>query len=114
MKLLTVDATVLCGHKLGKVKLAASQSRMTIDGRPVLVYDDPEGKSIDGCPSSVAIAGIVPCKATLKARTGYSDLVTVEGRAVCLDTLTGFTNGTPPGTVEYRVADPGQGFVSEG
>ncbi len=113
MKILTVDATLPCDHKLGKVKLAASQTRVTVQGRPVLVYNDPEGKPIEGCPSSVPIAGILPCTTTLPVFAGYSDLLTIEGRAVCLDTVTGFTTGTPPGTVTYTVARAGQGLVSE-
>jgi hypothetical protein len=31
---------------------------------------------------------------------------------LCLDTVTGLTNGTLQGTVRYSVADPGQTFVS--
>jgi hypothetical protein len=37
----------------------------------------------------------------------------IAGRRVCLETVTGLTDGTPPGTVKYLVRDPGQGFVQD-
>ena len=50
---------------------------------------------------------------TLQVTEGYSDFIHIEGRAVCLDTVTGLTDGTPPGTVRYVVQHPGQTFVTE-
>ena len=44
---------------------------------------------------------------------GYSDLLRVEGRRICLETVTGLTDGTPPGTVLYEVRDPGQDVVRQ-
>lgn len=114
MKILTQDAVLRCDHQTGRVKLAPlHQHLVTIHGRAVLVQDDPEGKRIQGCSNSVPLAGIVPCKLTLKVRTGYSSLVRVNGHSVCLDTVSGFTTGTPPGTVDYTVTDPGQDLVTE-
>jgi hypothetical protein len=108
---LTLDARLVCKHELGKVALAATQDTVTIGGCPVLVAVDPEEKNISGCPNIGAT--IKPCTATLKVMDGYSDLVRINGRPVCLDTVTGLTDGTPPGTVRYIVRDPGQNFVSE-
>jgi hypothetical protein len=54
-----------------------------------------------------------PCLTTLAVNKGYSDLLRIDGRAVCLDTVTGRTDGTPPGVVDYVVATPGQPFVGE-
>ena len=113
MKVLTVDARLRCDHKTGNVKIEASQGLVTVEGRPILVYSDPEGKSIPDCSHSVPAAGILPCKLTLKARTGYSQFVRVGDRRICLDTVIGYTNGTPPSQVDYTVDDPGQGLVSE-
>jgi hypothetical protein len=110
MKLLTEDAILVCAHELGKVNIAASQSLVTIGGRKVLVEIDPEGKTIVACPN-VGIA-IKPCTTTLKVEVGYSALMKVDGRRVCLDTVTGLTDGTPPGIVKYHVVRPGQGLVS--
>ncbi len=109
---LTLDATLVCKHELGVVKLVHRQELVTIEGRPVLVEDDPEGRRVDFCPSIGAT--IKPCTRTLRVREGYSDLLRIDRRRVCLDTLVGLTDGTPPGTVEYKVRHPGQGLVAEG
>jgi hypothetical protein len=112
MRILTEDALVICDHVLGTVQIAPTQDLVTVKRRRVLVATDPEGRPIKGCPNIGA--AIKPCALTLKVRIGYSDLVRIDGRAVCLDVLTGLTDGTPPGTVDYTVRDPGQGFVMEG
>jgi hypothetical protein len=39
--------------------------------------------------------------------------VRIDGCAVCLDTVTGLTDGTPPGIVTYKVRSPGQTLVTE-
>ena len=109
MKLLTVDAVLVCAHELGKVGISASQSLVTINGRNVLVEIDPEGKSIAACPNVGPT--IKPCTTTLKVDTGYSALMRISGRRVCLDTVTGLTDGTPPGLVKYHVVRPGQDLV---
>ncbi len=44
---------------------------------------------------------------------GYSEWLRIGGKRVCLDTVTGLTDGTPPGTVKYEVRDPGQRLVEE-
>jgi hypothetical protein len=46
-------------------------------------------------------------------KAGYSDLLRIDGRRICLDSLNGLTDGTPPGTVMYKVNEPGQPFVAE-
>lgn len=112
MKLLTQDALVVCEHELGIVKNNPTQSLVTIERRKVLVEIDPEGRQISGCPNYGIT--IKPCLVTLKVQVGYSDFIRVEGRRVCLDTVTGFTDGTPPGLIHYKVNNPGQNFVSEG
>ena len=111
MRLLTVDALVVCAHELGKVGLVASQSWVTVEGRPVLVRSDPEGRPIAGCPNLGPT--IKPCTLTLAVQQGYSTLVTIDGRPVCLDSLAGLTDGTPPGTMKYKVNAPGQTLVTE-
>jgi hypothetical protein len=55
---------------------------------------------------------IKPCTATLVAEAGYSSFVRISGRRVCLDSVTGLTDGTPPGVVKYLVRDPGQHLVT--
>jgi hypothetical protein len=113
MKILTSGADLRCAHMNGIVKpIAASQSLVTIDGRPVLVESDPARRPILGCPNAGAM--IKPCTSTLAVTAGHSDLLTIDGQRVCLDTVTGLTDGTPPGVVKYRVVDPGQDWVEEG
>lgn len=112
MKWLTEDAHIICRHILGVVQLAASQNLVTIEQRKVLVENDPEHRPITGCPNIGAT--IKPCTSTLKVETGYSDFLRINGRRVCLDTVVGLTDGTPPGEVTYNVSKPGQEFVIEG
>lgn len=108
---LTMRGTLVCKHKLGKVGIVPSQRFVTISGSPVLVEPDPVSKSITGCPNVGAT--IKPCTATLAVTRGYSGFIRINGQRVCLEAVTGLTDGTPPGMVEYNVASPGQGFVSE-
>jgi len=112
MFFLTEDATVVCDHRMGVVINQPTQNWMTINQRRILVEPDPEGKTIKGCP--MYGAGIKPCVTTLKVMEGYSDFIRIDGHAVCLDTVTGLTDGTPPGTVNYIVVEPGQNFVFVG
>jgi hypothetical protein len=109
MRILTEDATLICRHD-GRVQVAArAQDFVTVEGRLVLAATDPEGRGIVGCPMSGP--GIKRCTNTLRVQTGYSTLMRIADRPVCLETVTGLTDGTPPGTVDYRVRNPGQALV---
>lgn len=108
---LTEDAIVVCTHELGQVQNVPSQGLVTVEGRRVLVAIDPEAKVIKGCPN--VGAAIRPCLTTLVVQEGYSPFLTVEGHRICLDTVTGFTDGTPPATVKYKVRHAGQPLVQE-
>jgi hypothetical protein len=108
MLILTQDAVIQCAHA-GQVKLKHRQNFVAVERRLVLVHDDPEGRDIAGCPFTGP--GIKPCLKTLKVRTGYSAFVRIANRRVCLDSLLGLTDGTPPGSVKYEVRTPGQNFI---
>jgi hypothetical protein len=109
--LLTEDAKLVCTHELGKVDIEPTQDLVTIENRKVLVDPNPEGREISGC---VNVFPLKPCTRTLDVRTGYSkNLVRIQGKWVCLITVTGFTDGAPPGAVRYEVRKAGQDFVSE-
>jgi hypothetical protein len=110
MLALTEDAGLFCKHGPGKVSIKATQELVTVKGRRVLVEPDPVGRPISGCPSVVPFK---PCLTTLAVQKGYSEFIRVENRRLCLDTVTGFTDGTPPGVVMYVVRAAGQNFVSE-
>ena len=111
MRWLTEDAKLVCKHELGRVGIVATQTFVSIAGRKVLVENDPEGRPIAGCPNYGPM--IKPCTTTLKAQAGYSTWLRIGGHCICLDTVTGVTDGTPPGIVKYLVRDPGQTFVDE-
>ncbi len=111
MKLLTEDAFLICKHPNGRVQIETRQNLVTIHKRRVLVEADPQGKVIKGCANVSAIN--VPCTLTLAVRVGYSGLLRIDQKPVCLDTVTGLTNGQPPGTFTYVVRDPGQKLVTE-
>lgn len=110
MHILTEDAVIVCKHELGRARIVASQGFVFVRNRKVLVENDPEKRLILGCPNIGAT--IKPCTATLVALAGYSDLLRINNRRVCLDTVTGLTDGTPPGMVKYEVRDPGQALVT--
>jgi hypothetical protein len=109
MRLLTLTGIVHCDHQTGLVALKARQGFVRIDGVPVLVEDDPVNCPIAGCPN--VGPAIKPCTTTLPVQQGYSSLLRIGGHRVCLDSVTGLTDGTPPGMVEYSVRSPGQHFV---
>src|SRR5438445_1399109 len=108
---LTEDAVVGCAHELGRAENMPSQSWVTVEKRRVLVANDPEGRSIKGCPN--VGAAIRPCLRTLAVKKGYSTLLSIAGHSICLDSLSGLTDGTPPGTVKYKARSAGQNCVGE-
>lgn len=109
MLVLTLDAKLYCKHS-GFVSIDTKQALVTIEGRPVLVDNDPQGKAIKSCPNAPPMT---PCIVTFAVQKGYSEFVRINGKRICLDTVTGLTDGSPPGFVKYEVRNPGQNFVSE-
>ncbi|RIV41244.1 hypothetical protein [Micromonospora radicis] len=102
------DSVIRCDHD-GRVRNRPSQQWVTVAGVPALVADDPSGREIVACPNYGAT--VKPCAKTLAVRVGYSGWVRVDRRPVVLSHLAGFTDGSPPGQVSYRVRDPRQRFV---
>jgi hypothetical protein len=111
MMVLTEDAKLVCAHQAGIVQNQTSQVWVTVDSRLLLVSINPENRPINGCPN--INVGIRPCKNTLKVKKGYSTWLAVDGDWICLDTVEGLTDGTPPGLVKYIVESPGQFWVAE-
>lgn len=109
--LLRDDALVVCTHELGKVSLTASQRWVRVQGRPLLVAKDPEGRPITGCPNFTVVTK--PCTSTLGVTVGYSDLIFIDGHPMCLDNVSGSTDGQG-GAYRYKVNDPAQQLVAEG
>jgi hypothetical protein len=110
VRLLTEKAVLVCEHELGRVKQGVRQSLVRIDGERVLVDDDPERRPIDGCPNTSPLVGILPCRTTYGVQEGYSGLLRIDGHRICLDPVTGRTDGVPP-IFHYLVRDPGQRLV---
>ncbi|MBX3628406.1 MAG: hypothetical protein KF908_00585 [Nitrosomonas sp.] len=108
---LTENAVLVCTHESGLVSNEPSQNFVRIRGKRVLVARNPENRTITGCPNTGP--SIKPCTKTLKVTRGYSALVRINGRNVCLSNVTGLTDGTPPGIVAYKVRSAGQKLVSE-
>lgn len=113
MNWLTIDALLACDHG-GKCQNKPSQQLVYIEKRVVLVDNDPEGRSISGCPNNAPMMGMKPCLTTLVVKQGYSQFIKIVGHRVCLSTVRGLTDGTPPGTVNYKVMRPGQSLVNAG
>lgn len=111
MLILNEKARLVCKHEVGRITNTTSQDFVRIEKELVLVDSDPEGREISGCPVVPPIGR--PCVTTLKVIVGYSDLIRIGGKSICLDTVTGFTDGTPPGVVKYKVNYAGQQFVEE-
>jgi hypothetical protein len=110
MRILNMQAVVVCDHR-AQVKNQNSQGYVRIAHSAVLVEADPVGRSIALCPNTNSI-NIFPCKLTLNVDVGYSAFIRVGGKRACLDTVSGFTSGVPPGNFKYTVTYAGQEFVA--
>jgi len=105
--LLREDAVLLCGH-MGVVRISASQHWVTVEGKALLVDNDPEGKTIAGCPN---VASGQPCVQTGIVQKGYSAFIRIDGHAVCRQELEGLA--LPMVVYHYTVSYPGQRLVAE-
>lgn len=110
MRCLTEDATLICDHG-GRVSIAATQDYVRIERRRILVRPNPENRGITGCPNSNPLVGILSCRNTQDVRQGYSQFVRIGGDPICLETILGYTDGSPPRVANYKVVDAGQILV---
>jgi hypothetical protein len=117
LRWLTNECRIGCPHPPGTARPKAQQDWVTIAEVPMLIGEDPVGRSIVGCP--MYGVGITPCSNTLRlfpagpVGRGQSVFVTIDGIAACLETVSGFTDGTPQGTYHYEIkmSEAGQDFV---
>src|SRR5207237_81907 len=106
--IITSNATITCIHG-GRVVLVPRQAQVTVQGGSVICEPDLVGCLIVGC-AQPPTATTKPCTTVISTLPGSSDpQVTVDGRPVYLATLSGITDGVPPGAI--IVADPGQTLV---
>jgi hypothetical protein len=106
--IVTSNAVIMCVHG-GQVTIIPKQTQVTIQGGAVLCEPDLVGSPIVGCalpptPSSK------PCLMVVSTLPGSTSLkVMVGGRPAYVATLSGLTDGVPPGAIV--VSSPGQTTV---
>jgi hypothetical protein len=101
----TSNATILCAHG-GRVTLIPRQAQVLAGGAPALCEPDLVGAPIAGC-AQPASPSTKPCTMVASTFPGSTSLkVMAGGRPVYVATLTGLTDGVPPGAI--MVVDPGQ------
>ncbi len=105
---LTTNAVIMCNHA-GVVTPIPGQTQVLMAGGVVLCEPDLVGAPIAGCTQPITPTS-KPCTAVLSTLPGSSaPNVLVAGRPAYLVTLSGITDGVPPGTITVTV--PGQVIV---
>lgn len=104
----TSNAVIICAHG-GKVTLIPKQMTVTAGGAPVMCEGDIMGSPIVGCVQPPT-PSTKPCTLVASTLPGGSSLkVTAGGKPVHIQTLSGMTDGVPPGVIQ--VVSPGQQTV---
>jgi hypothetical protein len=107
--LLNTSAVIMCSHG-GKVNPIPTQMQVLAGGSPVLCVPSLVGAPIIGCPVVPTPAGTVPCTAVAAVFPGsWSTKVFAGGSPAYVSSLSGLTNGVPPGSI--MVVSPGQAVV---
>ena len=107
-QIVTANAVIACPHQ-GQVELIPGQEKVVIEGGPILCEPDLIGAAILGC-TQPASPSSKPCTQVVSIMPGSTSAkVTAAGRPVYLSTLSGMTDGVPPGIVS--VSDAGQTSV---
>lgn len=92
-KVLTSGSQVQCGHQ-GNILLTPSP-KLKVAGNPVITQVGPP---VAGCTTPVTPGGNKPC-VTASPVGGQAVKLKVGGSPAMLDTVSGITDGVPPGTV---------------
>jgi hypothetical protein len=102
--IVTTNATIMCIHG-GTVVLTPKQTQVLAQGGAVLRETDLIGAPIVGCAQPPSIS-TKPCTTVVSTLPGGSaPTVLVGGMPAHISTLSGITDGVPPGTI--MVASPG-------
>lgn len=107
---LSTGSRIVCAHG-GTVQPKASQSKLMVGGRQVLVLGDLQGAQISGCLTPNAPAATPPTKQCLTIAsmiTGQATKLSADGKPVLLETAAGLTDGLPLGSNTWRVQSAGQ------
>jgi hypothetical protein len=99
---LTENSTLTCAHA-GRVKLVATQSKLTVNGSKVLVDGDLSGRTISRCltvpdPNT----STVKCFSITSAEGGIAEKLKVNGKGVLLEKVKGKTSGTVGGPTNFQ------------
>jgi hypothetical protein len=106
--IVTSNAVITCVHG-GQVTVIPKQSQVTIQGGAVLCEPDLVGSPIVGCAQPPSPSS-KPCTMVVSTLPGSTSLkVMVGGRPAYVATLSGVTDGVPPGAIV--VSSPGQTTV---
>jgi hypothetical protein len=106
--IVTSNAVIMCAHG-GQVTLIPKQTQVTIQGGAVLCEPDLMGSPIIGCAQPPS-PSTKPCTMVVSTLPGSTSLkVMVGGRPAYVATLSGLTDGVPPGAI--MVTSPGQTVV---
>ena len=117
---LTTKSSVLCGHigptsPLSGAFLVAGGGKLTVESAAVLVTGDVDGKPIKptqpcGIVPSTSTGNIQCTKVSSVDSSSEATKLTIEGKAVVLETLKGETDGKLSGTMPQPLlkATPGQ------
>jgi hypothetical protein len=108
---LTEDSVVKCIHG-GQVQFQASQTKLKVDGKAVIVQSDVLVSTVSNCPNTNA--GQTPCLKVTSIIAGLSSNLRVDDQPVMLETARGLTNATPPEPVMWRVESAGQTKLAAG
>lgn len=114
--LLTDNGVLRCSHRGplgGRVNVHVTQHFVRINGGCLHVKNNTVNCSMDSLSCAIIqdpSKGLFPCKKTVSAVSGYSRFVSIEGKPICLDSITGNTLSNPAGGT-YSVRNSGQRFV---
>lgn len=101
---LTAAGTVTCIHG-GQVVLTPKQSKLIVMGAPAMCEAHVIGCPIVGCAQPPS-PGTKPCTLVVMAANTTPTKLMVQGLPVANQSLTGMTDGVPPGAI--IVQNPGQ------
>ncbi len=102
---LTAGGAIVCSHGAKVIPAPPPQAKLLIDGQPALVQPSlAPGTVVPGtCPNNNPSLGLKACT-TVTANAGMATKLVVDGKPVLLDTATGITDSTPPGTLKVTSA----------
>ena len=97
------NASIICAHG-GRVTITPRQGSVLVQGAPALCEPDLVGAPIVGC-AQPPTPSTKPCTTVVSTLPGSSSpRITAAGRPVYVDTLSGITDGVPPGVVTVVVS----------